>query len=889
MSRWSASLRLARRDAWRHKGRSALVVTMIGLPVAAIVFGGVAFRTLQLSPTQQVTTQIGTAADAWVSAPTGRRIAQSPPGSEQGIWTGARVQGAPPDVNELLPQATRVLETRYRYGALLAVTTDDRAATPSWRELDYTDPLAAGLIDQVSGRAPASTDEVVVTEALAGSLGVTAGDQVHIKGRSYEVVGVVRLPFGTDWEQVVGTLGAFSQLRFPTAQGADGAGTGWLVEQPGGLDYDEWQRLNRQGSMVISRAVAADPPDPCSSEVPAAIRMCDSGPMSPYERQQLAETAALVGLLVGMGVLQVVLLAGPAFAIGRRRQAHDLALVAAAGGDARSVRRVVLAGGVVLGLAGGLAGLAVGIAGFWLVRPLVSRLAGSQLFPTDVRPELLLAVGAAVATGLVAAWLPARQASRQDIVATLAGRRGVVRGPRWVPVAGAVALGVGIAIAFFGALPGEPALLLLGCVTAELGLVAMTPTIVGAISKAAPRLRTAPRLALRDAGRNRMRAGTAVAAVLAAVAGATALGVYVASDEANGARHYQPTTPLGYVALTTTTPRNTWPVPSPDLSPVAAELPTRDVVVMEGARQGCMFGRCGPWKLVPARPGGCSATSGCTNSFASRWAAWLTGDTVTYRALTGADADPEVTQALADGGVVLAGDSTQYLRDGHIEARNRRTGETVTLPAVAAPASEVGITARFEVLFSPAAFDQLGLERHAYGATITTTQPPTSAQLAAARHAMHGVVPHGQLDVGVPWEDQSGLAIRLLLLAAAVIAVAATATAVGLAAADGRADLATLAAVGAAPRTRRWLAASQAALIACLGTVLGVAGGLVVGVAAVNATPDRYLGTVAGAPTIPLEVPWPALLQVAVVIPAVTVVAAWLFTRSRLPMVQRLD
>lgn len=49
----------------------------------------------------------------------------------------------------------------------------------------------------------------------------------------------------------------------------------------------------------------------------------------------------------------------------------------------------------------------------------------------------------------------------------------------------------------------------------------------------------------------------------------------------------------------------------------------------------------------------------------------------------------------------------------------------------------------------------------------------------------------------------------------------------GLAAAEGRADLSTLAAVGASPGLRRRLAASQAVVTGGLGTLLGTAAGLV--------------------------------------------------------------
>ena len=57
------SMRLARRDALRSKGRSALVIAMVALPVLGIGAADVLFRTFQLSPEQKVTRLMG-AADA---------------------------------------------------------------------------------------------------------------------------------------------------------------------------------------------------------------------------------------------------------------------------------------------------------------------------------------------------------------------------------------------------------------------------------------------------------------------------------------------------------------------------------------------------------------------------------------------------------------------------------------------------------------------------------------------------------------------------------------------------------------------------------------------------------------------------------------------------------
>ena len=59
----------------------------------------------------------------------------------------------------------------------------------------------------------------------------------------------------------------------------------------------------------------------------------------------------------------------------------------------------------------------------------------------------------------------------------------------------------------------------------------------------------APRIALRDASRNRAAAAPAICAVMAAVASSVALGAYLASDGARDARAYRPALPAGHVLV----------------------------------------------------------------------------------------------------------------------------------------------------------------------------------------------------------------------------------------------------------------------------------------------------------------------------------------------------
>ncbi|MFC7501207.1 hypothetical protein ACFQRR_04075, partial [Nocardioides sp. GCM10030258] len=114
------------------------------------------------------------------------------------------------------------------------------------------------------------------------------------------------------------------------------------------MSWDDVKELNRIGLLITSRAVLTDPPDSTGPDgVPAEDGIDDI-------------TMTVLALVVAMVLLEVVLLAGPAFAVRAKAQAHTLALVAAAGGTPRQARRTVLASGVVIGSIGGVLGVVLG-------------------------------------------------------------------------------------------------------------------------------------------------------------------------------------------------------------------------------------------------------------------------------------------------------------------------------------------------------------------------------------------------------------------------------------------------------------------------------------------------------------------------------------------------
>jgi putative ABC transport system permease protein len=146
----------------------------------------------------------------------------------------------------------------------------------------------------------------------------------------------------------------------------------------------------------------------------------------------------------------------------------------------------------------------------------------------------------------------------------------------------------------------------------------------------------------------------------------------------------------------------------------------------------------------------------------------------------------------------------------------------------------------------------------------------------------------GGADVRVErgWHDDLAIARYVLFGLGALLVLVATLTATGLALTEARPDFATLAAVGAAPRTRRLMAMGSAAVVGGGGALLGVLAGLGPGIAvAYPLTKEDTWGIGAGAL---VDIPWLLLAGIAVAVPLLAVAVTGLAVRSRLPMVSRV-
>ncbi|MFJ4984237.1 FtsX-like permease family protein [Streptomyces sp. NPDC088732] len=925
---WRVAVRIARRDAWRAKGRSLMVLAMIAVPVVGVSAADVTIRSSRLTPQQTVTRDIG-AADARLedAGQGGTAILQTPQGDSFALARQEKPgeTAVPPGVDPrtAAPAGARSIPDTIAYADVM--TTSGIMGTEV-RELDGADPLAAGIMDLTRGRFAASPDEVTATNAFLARSGLRVGSEVRAQGldHAYRVVGAYDLPSRLGTAQLDFHPGAFVD-RYVAARKAAGSDAGapapsYLVAVDGGFTWDMVRRANTAGVLVHSRTVTLDPP--ADSQVPF-YRLPDSGkPAAPQDRAALTAGATVAG----MALLEVCLLAGPAFAVGARRSRRQLGLVGANGGDRRHIRAIVLSGGLVIGGAAAVVGTVTGIALTLLLRPAIEDYTGSRFGGFTLRPAELLGIGAlAVVTGLLAAAVPAFTASRQSVLASLTGRRATRKAGRLLPLAGLTALCLGALIAVYGsARTTDTYVVAGGSALAELGLVALTPLLVAGFGRFGRWLPFAPRLALRDAVRHRGRTAPAVAAVLAAVAGTVAVATYAASQEQQNRDAYVARAPRGVLAVG---------LPSEGGRGMDAMRQSVDKRLPVGRRADVsrlVTGTriCDPYTaqpgcgdVMPVQPDAnqcppdAEGTSGTftpaqLRAFAKDWRCRQDGTTPAIWAegsvLVGGPQvldvlgihDPAARGALARGTTVLF-DRT-YADHGSLRLRvtpdmsKQETSTVKRLPMRLSTAHAYGVRA---VVPEPAAASA-GLRTVPLGSLFTTTRMPTDAEQQALAQdiAKLGVRSDVYLEHG--YTGRYGVVLVALTLFAGLVTIGAAGVATGLAQADAEADLRTLAAVGAPGRVRRTLSGFQCGVVAAMGVLLGTAAGILPAVALrrVDRQQQRDLarqmleqgrGALVAHVEVPVVVPWATIGMLLVLVPLGATLLAALLTRSHSRMGRR--
>ena len=953
-SSWRVALRLARRDAWHGKGRALLVLLLIALPVAAVV-GSISYSLAQTranSSVNQALLSLGTVADA--------RIMVGGAPASQSIDVASTSTGSGPvptreQILAALPSGSTLVDAGGP--APVVVEAGPWGISSSVLVADVRDPRNAGRWTVLEGRLPVSTTEIALGAEDVQRLQAHLGDTVTLTSTMGERR-VVRLTLVGIARSTSPWTAASSGVVLPGVVPVDATSLSvlppdaaapvrqdtvreYLVTTTRDLTWADVRALNARGAIVASRSVLVSPPGFCT-----VGQIClDSGPVpqpqadpafeDPQALEAAAREAALAAVVLVLIVLQVALLAGPAFAVQLRRRQRELGLVGASGGTSADLRRAVLASGVVLGVAGGLLGIAIGWTGVLaLGGPLPWAPLADDGVHLGIPPLPWYVLGVAligVIAAVVASLVPAVLAGRGDVVDALRGRRPLPALRTRTPVVGLLLGVAGVALLLYGRSKLDSVILGVGIIVGELGLVLIMPWLVVQTGRLGRWLPLAPRMAVRDSGRHRLRTAAAACAIAAAAAAAVATSTWAASESYVTASTDVPYPP-GTVALQVyTDPTSTSSAPPSTLTErttgvVESVAPGSPTAVLVGAAPkgaatvpgavssgsiGCVVPataandatgvQTGVSAVAPASSysgdgvvwQGCSGRSSVNGSLGGE--VMVLRDPTTLGLLLGPIADVgAATTVLENGGAVV-------LQPGSLDADGKVVlqsaviaddGTPVPRPPFRVPATEVLAGALpTSVILGPKALEPGGAAsslRLDEATQVIVVAPSTADRpdrpsvadqiqigLAKARVAA------GVVDGGTGRNDDTAVQLAVIGAATLLLALLAGLMVTALALADGRSDITTLAAVGAEPRVRRRIAASSAGFVAALGCAAGVVSGLVLAWL-LNPLFNRF-----GAQTTVIH--WWLVAFVLLGIPAVTATIAWLTTRSRITLTRRRD
>lgn len=905
---WLLALRLARRDIRTHRGRSALIMVLVAAPVLLIAGVATGFSTSEVTTEEELPARLGLG-QAEIRAVDPGPIEQLPTGELNStggtsVPFGDHRAGDPWTAPQLAALTGGRIVPVSR--STLFTTLDGRLSRVATLALPAGDLPDTGLATLTSGRWPSTADEVLVTErgrgrGLPDQGGLTIRRAEEVTERPVRVVGTAAVP----------DLG-YSGRDLVSVHPADTAAPEgpWLLLRDQPVTWAEVKSWNAYGLVTISRAVVQQPPP--RSELSPDLAYPDR-----------ANAAALVGtavlLTVGL-LLETSLLAGPAFAVSAVRRRRTLAQLAGNGADRGQLVRVVLAEALILGGGAALLGVALGAAGALAVLAVVDRFEPSATFgPVDL-PWLALGglVVAAVASAVAAAVVPARGATQIAIADVLAGRERSRPVRRVAPTVG-LFLVLGAAVVLVGTvlLARTSAYLWLNGLAAAvlvIGTLLLVPALLAALGRWAPRLPLTLRLPVRDAARQRGRSASAVAAVVATAATLTILGVANASDDTDNRARYSTdrTVGHGYVFDEPSAPLDATLTEIRDQRPEWVQIPRRSLGRQE-------FGSTASVSVVIVPPG-CrpEVTLGVGEQRDVDERCMRPGSSSLQAVsldMVGPGTSVRARDALRRGHLLVT--ESVPLTEGRLRlAVGRVSGQpsnkverVLTVPAIVVSADELydaaqlprpkprqpGPYAGLDVtplsgILTDRAAARLDLPTSVgYVELIDPAGPISRSDQAAVNDRILGT-----LEVERGYESPLTVLLGALLGVAGVLVLVAALVATALAAEEGRADLATLSALGGPTGLRRRLAAHQALIIAGLGCVVGLAAGLLPGaVFALAFTTDfASIDPATGEPVAGNEgvvvVPWLPLLALLVGVPLLAALVAALTVRRAPRLTRRL-
>lgn len=863
LPRWRFAARLAGREVRRRPGRTLLVTVLVAVPVMAMTVASVLVRT---------------GADPWAE----RFIRSHGSADIIGFTSSANKSDVDRALESALPEGSKWESANVVFAT---ARNGKQRVDVEFTDISLDSPITKGILEVRAGRAPAGADEVAVDADTADRLDVTVGDTLTLTSPAgqWKVSGIVRK--AERWGQRMIVFGGFdwTRCRFGACYQR------LYIDLPPGTSVDETATVLaalNQADQFVARDI---PPDYISEDgdVPA-------------------ETIAWGWVIGALALCVLGIIIASAFATSARRQLVTLGQLSSNGADQVLLRRTMALQGSWSGLVGSLTGAGLGLIGIVAGRGTIERLVEHHLGAYEIAiSDLAIITMTGVLAATIAALVPARSIAKVPVMAALSGRRPLGTVPRRLMPIGLGLFGGGVfllVIAATGSSDGSDSDLfavvaILGGLGVLFGMCCLTPRMVDLLGSVGSRCAGSWRLSARSLARTRTRS----AGVVTAVAAAGALAVGGSAVFAASTAETQTSAVLQIPEDTVFISANLWsneqiisepqspdfastvdapgyrptPIPAETLEAVRSVVPGREIER-----------RVAVWDPAPYD----------VDSGGNRLDGLITDDSGVM-----VIADPDILdmiglsdndrERLADVGVLNIQGAYMATPDFNVTASSfgiHPNGRgRITIEAIAPTAQIKSTAAVWPPLVTFERARQLGLDITTDGLYIRSGSPLDDDQLDALQQIQNDrwnateVFDPPQASAGgtevqvsitpsyrppeVASETVVGMAISVVALLFTLLVVA---IGLALSAAESRDERDVLVAVGARPSTLRRVAGQKAAMLALVGTALGVPTGLIPVVMVLRSmrqTPGE----------LPLDIPWLVIGMLVVSVPLAAGVVTW--------------
>jgi putative ABC transport system permease protein len=709
------------------------------------------------------------------------------------------------------------------------------------------------LLSLVSGTYPAGPGQVALTSQVETLYDTHVGGTWQAAGTTWRVTGIVQDPSNLADEFA---LVAPGQIRHPS------------------------QVVMLLGSAAAQQAISGG--NGTLPGVPAATVSFPAGSASG------PPPATLVLLVEVLGLVFIGLVSVAGFSVMAQRRLRALGMLSAIGATERNLRLVMIVNGLVVGVAGALAGTVLGFAAWFAYAPTLQQATGHVVDAANL-PWWAFAIGAvlAIATSVLASRRPAKTMAAVPVVAALSGRPAPPKAVHRAVLPGVIVFAAGVVcLATAGGLAGAsgkggpPALhLAAGLAAVIIGIVLLAPQAISML-RASSRLPVALRIALRDLVRYRARSGAALAATTFAVFLAMGICVVTSVQFENVLSWTGPNLSSSQLIVYAQPPQGGPPTAAPlnstqlaevsrHLSSLAASLHARTAVPLESAgatlhQAGAQAHKDFTGTVYVATPQ-LLATYGIT---AGQIAPGT--DVLTMRPRMASLPHMELTW----GNYGVQQRPGGLMQKDSVLPNCTLSSDCLASPRIQTVSSLPSGTSAPNTVITEYAVSKYQLQTQLGGWLIQAPAPLTAAQTNAARQfaLTYGATVETESASLGPGEIADGATALGIVIALSVLAMS-----VGLIRSETAQDLRTLTATGASGATRRMITATTAAALGLLGAILGMAGAVIAGLAWARSSLSVMFG----------DVPLTDVLILLLGLPLIAAAAGWLLAGREPPLIAR--